>query len=200
MKIIHYVIESALLVAVLLLFALRCGDGGVKGVSSEGVRSGGIVDRLPIAYINIDSLLSSYNFSKDLNEQLVRKQENARANLTQQLRSFQSDVENFQYKVQNGAFATQSRAESEQSRLQKRQRELEELEDRLTQGLMEETRSMNERLRDTIVMHLREFNATHGYQLIFSNSSGSPVILADGAYNITAEVIEYLNSKWSPSK
>ena len=141
-----------------------------------------------------------YNFSIDLNEQILKKQENARANYTQKARSLQSEAEEFQYKLQNGAFATRERAEQEQQRLMKKQQELQELDSRLTQELMEQTQAMNEQLRDTVVHYLKQYNQGKGYQIIFSNTAGSPIFLADDAYNITNEIVEYLNKRYSGAK
>jgi outer membrane protein len=199
MKNINYVINGVLAVAVLILFILQfSGKKELQSLSGGDPASAkDPVIGFPVAYINVDSLLLSYNFSKDLNEQIVKKQENARANLTQQARSLQSDMENFQYKVRNSAFATQERFEQEQQRLMKKQQELQALDEKLAQELIDETQRMNEQLRDTIVSHLKEYNKEKGYQIIFSNTGGSPIFLADGVYNITSEVIEFLNKRWS---
>ncbi|MDR3269083.1 MAG: OmpH family outer membrane protein [Tannerella sp.] len=202
MKNINYVINGVLVVAVVVLFILQFSGKNDAQVSrgASTTSSEEPVASIPVAYINVDSLLLNYNFSKDLNEQIVRKQENARANFTQQARNLQTEVENFQYKVQNGAFATQARAEQEQQRLLKKQEELRAFEEKLTQELMEENQRMNEQLRDTIVNHLKEYNKNKGYQMIFSNSNSSPVnpiLLADDVYNITGEIIEFLNKRWS---
>jgi outer membrane protein len=159
--------------------------------------SGEVITGLPIAYFNVDSLLLNYNFSKDLNEQLVRKQENARANITQQARNLQSEVDNFQYKYRNGAFASQERAEQEQQRILKKRQDLDALEERLTQELMEESQRLNAQLSDTVRLYLRRFNQDKNYQIIFGNVGGAPIYHAETAYNITAELIEYLNKSWS---
>jgi outer membrane protein len=198
MKNINYVINGVLAVAIVVLFILHF-SGGKVSVSPLGSKSspGVEVSGFPVAYFNVDSLLLNYNFSKDLNEQIVKKQENARANFTQQARNLQAEVDNFQYKAQNGAFATQERAEQEQKRLIKKQQELQALEERLSQELMEERERLNEQLRDTIVVHLKEYNINKGYQIILSSSGGTPVFLAENEYNITSELTEFLNKKWS---
>ncbi|MDR0843780.1 MAG: OmpH family outer membrane protein [Tannerella sp.] len=197
MKNLNYVINGVLAVAVIVLFIMQFSGKKEKQTPALVTASGEQIAGFPVAYINIDSLLLNYNFSKDLNEQITKKQENARANYTQQARSFQNDAENFQYKVQNNAFATRERAEQEQQRLLKKQQDLQALDEKLTQELMDETQRVNEQLRDTIVAHLKDYNKEKGYQIIFSNSGGTPILLADDVYNITSEVVEYLNKKWS---
>lgn len=200
MKIITHLISGTLAVAMLVLFS-QCDKNKPESVSTQGsTTSNGTNSDLSIVYIDVDSLLLNYNFSIDLNEQIVRKQENARANFTQKARAFQTEAEAFQYKYQNNAFATTARAEQEHQRLQKKQQELAELEQKLAQELMEETERMNQQLRDTIVSHLREYKEQKGYRIILGNTGGSnTIILADDEYNITGEVIEFLNKRWSSS-
>lgn len=59
---------------------------------------------LPIAYVNVDSLLLNYNFAKDVNEALMRKEESSRASLTQKQRRYEVAAEDFERKRQNNAF------------------------------------------------------------------------------------------------
>lgn len=201
MKNVNYVIEGILTIAVIILFVMQCsGKKNVAPAMTTNVKSGEPISGFPVAYINVDSLLLKYNFSIDLNEQILKKQENARANYTQKARSLQAEAEEFQYKLQNSAFATRDRAEKEQQRLLKKQQELEELDNRLTQELMEQTQAMNEQLRDTVIRYLKQYNQDKGFQMIFSNTAGSPVFLADDVYNITNDIVEYLNKRYSGAK
>ena len=199
---VNYVIQGILAIAVIILFVMYFSGkkSNTPAMRSATAESGEQIAGFPVEYINVDSLLLKYNFSIDLNEQILKKQENARANYTQKARSLQSEAEEFQYKLQNGAFATRERAEQEQQRLMKKQQELQELDSRLTQELMEQTQAMNEQLRDTVVHYLKQYNQGKGYQIIFSNTAGSPIFLADDAYNITNEIVEYLNKRYSGAK
>ena len=186
---VHYVIEGILAAAIVCLFVMQLSGhkgGSVAVAKMETDSTGAPLKAFPVAYINVDSLLQKYNFSIDLNEQILKKQENARASYTQKARSLQAEVKDFQYKMQNGAFATRERAEQEQQRL--------------TKELMEQTQAMNEQLRDTVVRCLKLYNKDKGYQIIFSNTAGSPIFLADDVYNITGEIIEFLNKRYAGTK
>lgn len=200
MKIITHLISGTLAVAMLVLFS-QCDKNKPEAVSTQGsTTSNSTNSDLSIVYINIDSLLLNYNFSIDLSEQIVKKEENARANFTQRARAFQTEAEAFQYKYQNNAFATTARAEQEYQRIQRKQQELAELEQKLAQELLEESERVNQQLRDTIVSHLQDYKKQKGYRIILGNTGGSnTVLLADEEYNITKEVIEYLNKRWSSS-
>ena len=202
MKNINYVINGVLAIAVLILFILHFTGKNNSPSSSGRVMSSSEESAItmPVAYINVDSLLENYHFAIDLNEALTRKSESARANLTQEARKFESEVADWELKMRNGAFATQQRADQEQRRLLTKQEELKALDDKLSRELMEENQRVMEQLRDTVMNHLREYNQTKGYHIIFANTSPglvSSILLADDVYNITAEVIVFLNRKWA---
>ena len=202
MKNINYVINGVLAVAVIILFILQF-SGNKKTTPFSGTvttASGEPIIELPVAYVNVDSLLDNYIFAIDINDNLARKGENIRANFTQQQRNFQAEVENFNYRYQNQAFTSQARLDQEQRRLQQRQADLEALAEKQSLELNEEYQRTNMQLRDTIMAHLKEYNKAKGYQIIYSNTSSSlvsPILWAEDVYNITTEFTDYLNKKWT---
>ena len=54
--------------------------------------------------------------------------------------------------------------------------------------------------RDSINAFLKEYNKTHGYSLIFSNTGFDNLLYADSAFNITEEIVNGLNARYSPVK
>lgn len=200
MKNINYIINGVLALAVVILFVLQfTGKKNESGVTKTFAVEENTSGLLPIAYVNVDSLLQNYNYSKDLNEIVVKKEENSRASVNQKLRALQTEMQDFQRKVENNAFLTRERAEQEQARLMKKQQELQDFDNRLAQELVAEQRRLNEQLRDTLVSQLRVYNKNKGYQVILSNTMGDNILLAGDAYDITKEVIEYLNKNYAPA-
>lgn len=197
MKNINYVINGVLAVAVVVLFVMQFSGKEetreVKSVASGESLSG----ILPVAYVNVDSLLENYNYAKDLNEIILKKSENSRASVNQKATSLRTEMQEFQRKIENNAFLTRERAEQEQQRLLQKQQELQELDARLSQDLMNEQQKLNEQLRDTVVAQLNVYNKDKGFQIIFSNTLGDNILLANDVYDITAEVLEFLNKNYS---
>lgn len=203
MKNINYVINGVLAVAVVILFVMQFSGKKESNVTRTFTAGGDTTGTglLPIAYVNVDSLLQNYNYSKDLNEIILKKQENSRANITQKARTLQSEMQDFQRKVENNAFLTRERAEQEQQRLLSKQQELQNLDNQLAQELMQEQQKLNEQLRDTVVAQLKAFNQAKGFQVVFSNTMGDNILYAGDAYDITGELIDYLNKNYSsPAK
>ena len=156
------------------------------------------MQRLPVAYVNVDSLLQNYNYSKDLNERIIRMQEDVRLDLNQRSNSLQTEVNDFQRKLQANAFLTQERAQQENDRLMKKQEELRTYAAQKDQELAAKQMELNGQLRDTIVAQLKVFNQSRGYQIIFSNTLGDNILLADPVYDITSEFLEVLNKNYAP--
>ena len=199
MKNIHYIIEGVLAVAIIILFVLQFAGKKESSFSPKFALSGDSAKVLPIAYVNVDSLLLNYQYSKDLNEKIVTLQENYRADVNQRTNSLQGELQDFQRKVDNNAFLTRERAEQESQRLSKKRDDLQAYADKLQQDFAQRQQQLNERLRDTIVAQLKSFNKSRGYQVIFSNNMGDNILYAQpNAYDITSEFLGVLNKNYTP--
>ncbi len=201
MKNISLIINAVLGVAVIVLFVLVLGgknNGGVSGVKFGSDST--LTVKLPIAYVNIDSLLLNYQFAKESNETLLKKQEDSRLDLNVQARQLQGEMAEFQRKLENNAFLSRERAEQEQNRLMRKEQDLQQLNAKLSQELMEVQQKVSEELRDTINAFLKEYNKDKKYELIISNTASDNILLANEGYDITQEVIEVLNERYNKKK
>ena len=196
---LHYAIEAVLVVAVIILFVFHFSENK-KSSNTDMSPAGGATsgESMPIAYIDLDSLLSNYTYSIDLNEQITKKVENSHASLTEKLRKLQSDAAEFQRKLETNAFLSQERAESERLRLMRKDEELQNLQAKMSQELGEEQMRTNEELRKTIISLLRAYNKNKGFHIVYGKMNDN-ILYADGAYNITAEVLDYFNKQYAAS-
>ena len=147
-----------------------------------------------IAYVDIDTLLTSYDLWIQLNEQMIRKEEDVRATLNEKAKSLQNDYEDFERKLNNNAFVSRERAEAEQNRILKKREELEALSERLSSELAIENEKNSVLFRDSINAYIRDYNKEHGYNVILSRI-GDNILYIDYAMNITQEIIDGLNAR-----
>ena len=182
---------AALVIAV--LFSQCAGKADNQTVAPT--QAGGLSE-MKFAYVDIDTLLTKYNFCVDLNEAMVKKSENVRLTLNKKAADLDKQKKEFDNKVQYNAF-TQQRAEEEYKRLVKLEQDLQNLSNKLQAELMSETEKNNIMLRDSINTFLKEYNKSKGYSMIFSNTGFDNLLLADSAYNITKEILEGLNARYS---
>ncbi len=201
MKNSNLIINIVLGIGLIVLYILHFTSGNNETVTRKvsGKDSASLNEVMPIAYINVDSLLQNYQYSKDLNERLIRKRENAQATLTEKARKLEAEMQEFQRKRENNAFMSEQSFKNQQQALIKKQQDLQMLEANLTDQLAKEQQSLNEQLRDTIYKFLRKYNKDKKYQMILSNTMNDNLLLADPVYNITNDVIEQLNSTYSKS-
>lgn len=197
-----YTVSGVLAVAIIILYILHfttkpsVNDATRKDLSTL-LNDSSIT--LPIGYVNVDSLLMNYNFAKDLNESLLRKQESTRATLNQREGQIRSAANDFERKLRNNAFLSTERAQQEQNRIMQMDQEYQQLAERLTQEFLLEQEKLNIQMEDTIKARMKEFNQNKHYEIIFSNRTTSTILLADDKYDITSEVVDFLNSKYGPA-
>lgn len=197
-----YIVSGVLAVALIILYILffnsNPSSNGASGKNLSMLLNDSSVT-LPIAFVNVDSLLMNYNFAKDLNESLLRKEESTRATLNQRQGQINSAAQEFDRKLRNNAFLSQERAQQEQERILKMNQEYQQLAERLTQEFMIEQEKLNLQMEDTIKARMKEFNMNKNYEIILSNRTTSTILFADDKYDITDDVVEFLNSKYGPA-
>ncbi len=190
---VQILINVVLVAAVAALFAIVLGGKKNSEVPAVVTETSKV---MPIAYLNVDSLLVNYLFAQEASEKLMKKQEDARLKLNTKARTLQNEMADFQRKLENNAFLSRERAEKEQQRLLKKQQELQELEAKLTEDIMIENQKLNMQLADTLTNFLKSYNADGRYHVILSNSAKDNVLMAAEGYNITNEVVDALNARY----
>ncbi len=191
---IQTVINCVLCAAVVALFVLffTGKSDKPKAAAPQAIAVG---EQLPVAYVNLDSVLLNYTFAINANEKLMTKQEDARLKLNTKANTLQREAADFQRKLENNAFLSRERAEAEQNKLIRKQQELQELEAKLTNEIMQQNQELNLQLADTLNTFLAEFNADGRFQIIFANTGQDNILQAADAYDVTAEVIKQLNAR-----
>lgn len=149
---------------------------------------------LKIAIVEVDSLITQYEFCKEYTQVLEKKTRNVQNTLQQKGQKLQSDAANFQQKLQQNALDRPT-AERMQAALQKQNSDLEALQQRLGAELQEETNKYNEALHDSVQHFIAKYNKTKKYTMILSKS-GDNILYADKAIDITNEVIAGLNKAY----
>ena len=153
---------------------------------------------MPIAVVNVDSILSQYTFAKESNEKLIKKQEDSSVNINTKARQLQNEMVDFQRKLENNAFLSRERAEQESRRLQQKEADLQQLDRQLSQELVTEQQKLSTQLRDSINAAIKALNKDNKYHLVLStNSLNDNILYSAPEYDITGDVIEYLNTNYS---
>ena len=149
---------------------------------------------LKIGYVEVDSIMSQYQFCKDYTLILEKKSQNIQSTLQQKGAALQNAAANFQQKLQQNAY-TEQQARQIQAGLQKQQADLEGLQQRLGAEFQGETEKFNKALRDSIQHFLAVYNKDKKYSLILTKQ-GDNILYGDKALDITNQVVAGLNKAY----
>ena len=153
------------LAAVAVVALASCNNASPK-MDEQPVAADNNNSGLKIAYVEVDSLMTQYEFCKEFTLTLQKKSNNARNTLNQKGQQLQSAAANFQQKLQNNGFTSREQAESQQAAIQRQQQSLQELQARLENELAQETAKYNDALRDSLMNFLNAYNKDKKYDLI----------------------------------
>ncbi len=177
---------------------VSCNNAAPK-MDEQPATGEALASGMKIAYVEVDSLMTQYNFAKDYTVTLEKKSNNARNTLTQKGNALQAAVNNFQQKLNNNGFQSREQAESVQAAIQRQQADLQQLQARLENELASETAKFNEALRDSLQNFLTAYNKDKKFDLILSKA-GDNILFASKQYDITQDVINGLNKRYKPGK
>ena len=195
MKRFQYIMRVILTLTVVILFFVQCGKKEANTPSGLVVGNDSISQTLPIAYVDVDSLLPHFDFYNTLINAYETKLSKHNNSLNATYRKFQSEVAAFEQKAQNNAFLTQERMVQEQNRLQGMQQDIERKAAQAEQDMALENKLIQQQLSDSLTLGIKEFNQSQKYHLILTKS-GNNILYAHEQYDITKEVLEYLNKRF----
>ena len=172
-----------------------CNNAAPKMDEQPTANDSASVGGVKIAYVEVDSLMTQYEFCKEFTMILQKKSTNARNTLNSKGQQLQSAMANFQQKLQNNGFTSREQAEGQQAAIQRQQQQLQELQARLENELASETGKYNDALRDSLNHFLNDYNKDNKFDLILTKQVDN-IILAAKRFDITNDVINGLNKRY----
>ena len=164
------------------------GEAVVKANQVAATKSSGST----IAYVEIDSLLTQYEFCVKEKAALEAKTKQYEAQINAKMAQFQKASADFQQKVQSGAFTNQAQGEAAQKHLMRLQQDVQ-------QKMLKAQEKFNKSLRDSVQSFLKDYNKDKRYDMILSKQ-GDNVLYANSELDITQEVVEGMNKRYQEKK
>lgn len=189
--------KKYILSALTIALMASCNNASSK-MDDQPVAGNASGEGMKIAYVEVDSLMTQYDFAKDYSVTLQKKSNNARNTLNQKGSALQAAMANFQQKLNNNGFQSREQAASQQAAIERQQHDLQELQARLEGELAQETAKFNEALRDSLQNFLKAYNQDKKYDLILSKA-GDNILMGNKKFDITQDVINGLNKRYKPS-
>ena len=187
--------KNFFLAAAAIVALASCNNASPKmdeqPAASDSTQSGSV----KIAYVEVDSLMTQYEFCKEFTLVLQKKSNNARNTLNAKGQQLQNAMQNFQQKLNNNGFTSREQAESQQVAIQRQQQSLQELQARLENELANETGKYNDALRDSLQHFLADYNKDKKFDMILTKQ-GDNILYAAKRFDITNDVINGLNKRY----
>lgn len=148
-----------------------------------------------IAYVNADTLDAKYEWLKAQKAALEQRVQNAEKSMYAKKESLVKDMSAFKQKADSGTIPP-AELEKEYNVLMQRQQKLADEEGRLGKQLADEQQKAMNELMANVEAKLKSLQSQIGYDYILSYSKGGgQVLLANDSLDITAQVLQLLNSK-----
>ncbi|OAQ40566.1 outer membrane chaperone Skp [Pedobacter psychrophilus] len=168
----------------------KTADSSSKALNTENAvnATGGIV------YVNSDSLLTNYEYFKEIKSKFEGKSKTAESDLKDKGAAFQREVAAYQQAA--NTMSADQRAQTEQ-RLARKQQELQAYQQNAGSALQGEEAKENEKLYNKVAEYLKVHAKDKGYKMVLTYSKGNSAILfADESLDVTKEVIAGLNEAY----
>jgi outer membrane protein len=179
------------MLAALLIAAASCGSKQDNKPSNLPKDATG---QLVIRYVDEDSLLAKYNLAKDINEAMLRRQNQYDA--AQQQR--QNEINRFgtamQQKYKSNGYLNEESFKADQAKLQKMQSDAQSYIGNLQQSIQNEMNQNSQQLSDSISSYLKTYAKEKGYDAVLRKTA---TFYIDPKYDITKDVIEGLNKRYN---
>lgn len=183
-------------IAVVSVFAACSNNDSKTGTTTNKTVAATAEEK--IVYVNSDSLLTKYEYFKDLKAKMESKGKAAESDLAAKQQAFQREVQ--QYQQQQNTLPADQRAATEQ-RLGRKQQELQAYQQNAGAALQNEQAKEQEALYNKVAEYLKGYAKTKGYKMVLTYSKGNSAILfADESLDVTSEVIVGLNEAYAKDK
>ncbi|RYY07383.1 MAG: OmpH family outer membrane protein [Sphingobacteriaceae bacterium] len=157
-----------------------------------------VSDKAEIVYVNSDSLLSKYDYFKDMSTRLEDKGKRAQVDVSSKGQAFQREVAEYQKGA--ATLSADQRAATEQ-RLARKQQELQTYNQNASAQIQQEQATENAKLYDKIADFMKGYAKEKGYKLILTYSKANPTVLfGDESLNVTNAVVKILNENYKKDK
>ncbi len=148
-----------------------------------------------IVYVNVDSLLTKYDFFKDTQKVLESKRFQLENELSTKGRNLQNKAAFFQKQASEGRL-TQEQGRATEASLQKEQQDILAYRERAAQNLAGEEAEKNKQLYDQIYDYLKSINAQNKYQFVLGYTKGGGILFANPDADQTRAVLDGLNKQY----
>ena len=180
-------------IVALVLLAVSCNEKAPKPAASASSPASGM-EKMVIRYVDEDSIMANYNLAKDINEAMLRKQNQFDAAQAQRSNEINKFANSMQQKYKNNGYLSEESFNADQATLAKKQRDAENYLGNLQQNMQNELSQSQQQLLDSIDNFMKVYAKQKGYDMVIRKSA---TLYIDSKYDVTDDVIAGLNKRYT---
>lgn len=190
MKKASLILNVVLVIAVGVLYYFHFSGSSKTGSDGSTAASG---EKGNILYINTDSVVMNYNFTKDKTAFI----ENNNIQREQMIRNKNAAYENAVRGYQNGArLMTDREKAAEEERIMGMQNELMQLQQQFQQDAMLDEQALLGGIVDTLESFMKIYTKGKDVDYVFGYQKNGTIIYRNEANDITQDVVKQLNERY----
>ncbi len=193
MKLTKKIARMAIIAAVAVM-AFACNEKQQQNAKQPTNVPQAAMEKMTIRYVDEDSIMNNYNLAKDINEAMLRRQNQFDAAQTQKGNEINKFGNAMQEKYKNNGYLTEESFNADQAKLQKMQNDAQNYLGNLQQSIQNELSQSQVQLMDSINNFMQEYAKQKGYDMVLRKSA---TLYIDPKYDVTKDVIEGLNKRYN---
>ncbi len=151
-----------------------------------------------IVFVNQDTLLSKYEYAKDVTKTIQDKGKAAQSDVGGRQQAFQRQVTEYQ---KNANTMPADQRQTTEQRLQREQQDLQGYQQNATAQFQNEQATEAGKVYDKIAEFVKGYAKEKGYKLVLTYSKTNPTVLyGDATLDVTADVTKRLNDAYAKDK
>lgn len=192
MKNVSLALNAVLVIAVGVLYYLQFSGSKANSVSGS---TGAVPSK--IAFINADTVLKYYEYTKANTDILEAKGKRLESDMKNRATSLQGEIENYQ-RTRNSLTIGQAQAIEED--LGKKQQNFQMFQERVQQELMNDQETLSRNLYGKVTTYLKTYGSQNGLQVVLKFDRSSDLFFASDSLDISKQVIAGLNEEYRSEK
>lgn len=197
MKSLPLILSSLALIGVAILFGINMKSNKKQRpaiiTTKDSTGKEVVVAGARIAYVDIDTLESNYDYFKRRKVEFENRQKSIDTELERMASTLQNEYAALQKKAQDGLMS-QSEGEAAQQRLMAKQQELELKRQNLGAKYLKDQDAFNKEIHDNLHAYIEKYNDEKGFDYILSYSKDGSILYANKGLDVTQDIIDGMNA------
>ena len=151
-----------------------------------------------IVYVNQDSLLSKYDYFKDMSKRLEEKGKSTQSDVGSRQQALQREAAEYQRSA--NTLSADQRASTEQ-RLQREGQEFQQYQQNAAAQFQNEQSGEQQKLYEKIAAFMKDYAKEKGYKMVLTFQKGNTTMwYGDPGLDVTTDVVKRLNDAYAKDK